>query len=309
MPINEYGMNEDYISYFSLEEYVDKIKLGDKLLSHLDKTSQAFDKYMDLISAYAEEERINYWIQSTYKELIANQNIENLKFNEEILQEKGVFFDKLSISHKRIHDLHNFVMSSSYDDYEPTNTYRKVPVNVSRYTDNGSEQIFWRGSNPEDIYKFMTDFINIYKQNKISTLYSNPFLISALTSLLFNRIHPYTDGNGRTSRIIYNLKFTEQINKHYKTKLMISPLNISDRILINKPTYVKRINQIAFNLKDDTNEAINRFFDFILTMSEEQLNYSQTRLTDLIESSQRNEKSNPEILRRAKQMKISKIRK
>lgn len=307
MPINEYGMNSDYIKYFSLEEYVERIKLLDKLLFHLDETCKDFDEYMKLISYYADEEIINYWIQTAHQELRANQDIENSKFNEEILQEKGVFFDKLSISHKRIHDLHNFVMTSSDESFVPTNGYRKTPVKISRITSTG-EDIFWRGANPEDVYKFMTDFISIYKQNKISLLYSNPFLVAALMSLLFNRIHPYTDGNGRTSRIIYNLKFTEQINKNYQIKLMLSPLNISNRILANKYTYVNRINRIAFNLKDDTNEAINDWFDFILTMADEQLNYSKARLTELIDRSCRQENASPEILRRVKQMKISRIK-
>ena len=124
-------------------------------------------------------------------------------------------------------------MLSSDDNYTPNSSYRKVPVNISRYTEKG-EEIFWRGANPEDVDKFMDDFINFYKQKKVALIYSNPFLRAAITSLIFNRIHPYTDGNGRTSRIIYNLKFTEQINKEYQTNLMLNPLNLSSRILDNK---------------------------------------------------------------------------
>ena len=147
------------------------------------------------------------------------------------------------------------------------------------------------------------------KQNKIALIYSNPFLRAAITSLLFNRIHPYTDGNGRTSRIIYNLKFTEQINKVYQTNLMLNPLNLSARILANKLTYVKYINQIAFNLKDDTNNAINKWLDFILVMADEQLYFSKDRLTHLIEYSQKNrEQQQEEVLKRVKQMKISRLR-
>lgn len=308
MPIDEYGRNSDYVSYFPLEEYVDKIKLVDDLLFHLEDTNREFDEYMKLISYYAGEEIINYWIQMAQLEFKANNDIERTKFNAAVLQEKGVLFDKLSISHKRLHDLHNFVMLSSHDDYEPSNSYRKNIANVSLIHDDNTEEIFWRGANPEDINKFMTDFITIYKQNKLSLLYSNPFLRAALVSLLFNRIHPYGDGNGRTSRIIYNLKFTEQINNLYQTKLMLSPLNLSDRILVNKITYAKRINQIAFNLTDDTNLAINKWFDFILTMADEQLTYSKGRLAELIENSRGNEIQEQEVLRRIKQMKLSKIR-
>ena len=46
----------------------------------------------------------------------------------EVLKEKGVFFDTLSISHKRIHDLHDFVMLSSDDSYISTQSYRKPPL-------------------------------------------------------------------------------------------------------------------------------------------------------------------------------------
>ena len=307
MSIDEFGRNLDYVEYFPLEEYIAKIDLLDGVLNHLEDTSKIFDEYVGLLSEYSNEAVVNYWISSSQQEFVDNQDIERLKFNAEVLQEKGVFFDTLSISHKRIHDLHDFVMLSSDDNYEPNASYRNVPVNISRYTEYG-EEIFWRGANPEDVNKFMNDFINIYKQNKIGLLYSNPFLRAALTSLLFNRIHPYTDGNGRTSRIIYNLKFTEQMNKLYQTKLMLNPLNLSNRILANKLTYVKYINQIAFNLKEDTNKAINRWFDFILYMADEQLNFSMPRLEHLIESSQTHDVSQQEVLKRVKQMKMSKLK-
>lgn len=308
MSIDEFGRNLDYVKYFSLEEYIGKIDLQDNLLNHLEDTSKQFDEYVSLLSMYNGEDILNYWISSAQQELRANQDIERLRFNEEVLQQKGVFFDTLSISHKRIHDLHDFVMLSSEDDYVPSSSYRKVPVNISRYTDHG-EEIFWRGANPEDVQRFMNDFITIYKQNKIGLIYSNPFLRAAITSLLFNRIHPYTDGNGRTSRIIYNLKFTEQMNKIYQTKLMLNPLNISNRILANKLTYVNAINRIAFNLDDDTNKAINDFFDFILNMVDEQMFYSLPRLTNLIEHTQKYGVSDQEeVSKRVRTMRMSRLK-
>ena len=109
MPIDEFGRNLDYVEYFSLEEYINKIDLLDDLLNHLEETSKEFDEYLSLLSMYNDEDIINYWISSTQQELIANQDIERLRFNQEVLKEKGVFFDTLSISHKRIHDLHDFV--------------------------------------------------------------------------------------------------------------------------------------------------------------------------------------------------------
>ena len=307
MPINEYGMNSDYVIYFSLEEYLERIKLQDDLLFHLEDTSKDFDDYIKLLSIYDDEEIINYWIDLVHQELKASQNIENLGFNESVLAENGYLFNSLSINHRRIHDLHNFIMASGDDTFTPMYTYRKTPVKISRCKD-GIEEIFWRGANPEDVNRFMNDFIKVYKQNKISLLYSNPFINAAMMSLLFNRIHPYPDGNGRTSRLIYNLKFTEQINKLYQTRLLLCPLNLSNRILANKYTYVKCIDHIYFGLSEDTNKEINNWLDFILTMADEQLYYSKSRLEDLVVKRVNNEPPDEYTLKKIKQMKISRLK-
>ena len=54
MPIID-GMNDDYIEYFSLEEYINKIKLLPKVLEHLEETNKEFDSYMNKLSKYNEE--------------------------------------------------------------------------------------------------------------------------------------------------------------------------------------------------------------------------------------------------------------
>lgn len=280
MPINNRGMNSDYIEYFNMEEYVDRIQLMPGLLSHLESTNRDFDNYMKKLSMYDEEYIINHWVSSLYQELKYNQKIENPKFNMLSLEGKSVLFDTLNINHKRIHDLHNFVIKKEIDEgtQRETYEYRSVPVNVSSIDENGNEEIFWRGANPEDVQKFMNDFIKIYKQGGTSLLYSNPFLASALMHLLFLRIHPYTDGNGRTSRVIHNIKFTEMINKLYGTRLKLSPLNLSGSILVNKITYAKRIDNIYFDIKNDTNENINKWFDFILDMADERIYIAMQKL-------------------------------
>lgn len=55
-------MNDDYIEYFPLEEYINKIKLLPKVLEHLEETNKEFDSYMNKLSKYDEEYIINYWI-------------------------------------------------------------------------------------------------------------------------------------------------------------------------------------------------------------------------------------------------------
>lgn len=277
MPIIN-GMNSDYVDYFSLEDYISRIKLLPRVLEHLEETNKEFDKYINELFKYDEEYIINYWIYLLYIELISNQKIESLKQDESRILDNKIFFDTLSINHKRIHTLHNFITEG---ELEPTFSYRDGEVNVSKINSDGSEDIFWRGVKAEDVIKFMNDFIKVYKQGGTSLIFSNPFLVSSLMHLLFLRIHPYSDGNGRTARIIHNIKFTESINKLYGSRLKISPLNISESILINKITYVKRIDNIYFDIKHDSNNEINAWFDFILDMVDEQLYKSMNKLQEI----------------------------
>ena len=280
MPINFEGMNDDYITFFNLMEYVERISILPNLRAHLNDTNNEFHEFMKKVASIDNENAINYLLFSLYQELSSSQKIENQKFDVYTLADKSPCFDTLSISHKRIHELHNFVTAKEISEgkLEETFAYRSVPVNVSRITEEKGEEIFYRGANPEDVYKFMSEFIKVYKQIASIEELNNPFLASALMHLLFVRIHPYIDGNGRTARVIHNMKFTEMINKQYGTRLKLSPLNLSSSILVNKITYVKRLNNIYFDNVHDTNESINRWFDFVLDMADERLFVARKQL-------------------------------
>ncbi len=271
-----YGMqNTSDVSYFPLEEFVKKIDLSSKVLEHLEDTNNNFNEYIEKLAKYDEDYIINYWIYLLYKELEFNQKIEHSSFNRSLLEKNAPFFDTLTLSNKRIHEIHNFAILGKMD---AVFSYRKNDVNVSSIKQDGSQHIYWKGAKWQDIDKFMQNFIKIYKQKDVSLLMSNPFLKSALIHLLFVRIHPYSDGNGRTARLLHNLKFTESINQIYGTRLKLSPLNLSGSILLNKITYIKCINNIYFDLEHNNNEAINKWFDFMLNMADEQIYMCDNKL-------------------------------
>lgn len=272
------AMNSEIVEYFPLEKYVDKITLKPSVLEHLQDTNHDFKNYIKKISSYDDNYIIDYWIYLLYEELHYSQKIENMDFKKIDLLKKAVFFDTLTISNKRIHGLHNFAVKG---EYAPTFDYRDTEVNVSRFNSKGEEEIFWRGAQAKDIDKFMNDFIKIYKHNDISLIMSNPFLKSSLIHLLFIRIHPYIDGNGRTARLLHNAKFTESINNIYGTKLKISPLNLSESIYLNKPSYVNAIDNIYFDLKHDNTDAINAWFNTMLNMADEQIYCSSNKLDNV----------------------------
>ena len=255
------------IRHFSLEEYVDKIEISDLVKEHLEYTEEEFINYIKKISRYDDKYINKYWIYLLYNEMKSNQAIENYnphnvdKIPDELLS------NNLVMTNSKIHELHDIIMQGTNKDGF---TYRDTAVKISSIKPNGDENIFYYGVNHEDVDKFMDDFIKIYNHIDNKYLNESSFLKSALLHLLFVRIHPYRDGNGRTARVLHNLKFSASLSKYYGVNLKLSPINLSKSIQLNKITYVNILDNLAFNNKDDDNKLINKWFDFMLNMSDEQ---------------------------------------
>ena len=264
------GINLERVKYFNLNDYVSRIDLSSEILEHAYETSNKFDEYIRYLSQYKESVIVEHLINSFYNEVEYTNRTERHLIRPQDIKENDVFFDSLSMSHERIKQLHHFV-SGDQDNF--SYDYRKTEARVSYFDKLGEEHIFWYGAEPEDIEKFMKDFISIYQRNSIKDIHRNPFLKSALCHLLFVRIHPFNDGNGRTARLIYDMKFTKMINNIYGTNLKISPLHISMSIFTNQPTYVRRIDNTYFDIEHDCNDEINKFFDFLLYMTDDQIGY------------------------------------
>ena len=272
------GVNLSKVNYFPLEEYVNRIKINDKVLNHLEETNKEFDKYLKKLAKYDDYSVIHYWIDSLAKEYQSSQAIENKYINYSGFN-NDLFFDRLPMSHARIKRIHKFINNS-----EDIESYRNIghEIKVSSYDSyTGEEKVYWNGVESKDLRKFMDDFLKIYKTNSLSLIVSNPFLKSALVCLLFIRIHPFTDGNGRTGRMLYNIKFTEMINKIYGSKLKLCPLNISHGILMHKKTYANKLYNIYFDLEHDSNDEINDWFDFILNRADDAIFFNNQKISKL----------------------------
>lgn len=274
--------NDNPVPRFSLEEYVNRIKLESYVLEHMEETNREFQKYMKLLMQFDDYSLITLWISLFFDELISSYKMEHAHLiNFDLIDKNNLFFDSLTINHSRIQKLHDFVLKHTDNEINKDAQYRVTHVRVSKMTQRG-EFVFWRGVEPEDVKFFMDQFIRIYKSKSISVLNTNPFLKSALIHLLFIRIHPFTEGNGRTARLLHGMCFTNCINEIYDMKLKISPFNISPNILVNQPTYARMIDSIYFDLDHDSNEEINRWFNFILNMVDEQLFYLMSKKERLV---------------------------
>ena len=265
-PVNR--KNLERVKLFSLEEYVKKIKLESNILEHVQDTSEQFDKYMELLLSYPDYVVSTFLVESFRNEFESSNLMENHFIHPLDISANNIFFNNLGMSNKRIKELHQFAL-----DDEKLGEYRSGEACVGYMDKLGNKNVYWYGAEAEDIQNFMNQFIEIYKDNSLSLIHSNPFLKSALVSLLFVRIHPFGDGNGRTARLLYELKFTELVNKIKSSRLRVSPLHISAAMLINQLTYVNCLDDIYFDLEHDSNYEINRWFDFCLNMSDEQIYY------------------------------------
>lgn len=275
----EDGRNNNEVLFFHLQDYISKIKLTDNTLFHLEETNRNFDDYFKKLSEVDKNAILYYWIDSLKKEIKYSNAIENNSNARYLAFDDDVFFETLNISHTRIKKLHQYITNSNVDS-----DYRKCDVRVSSIYEDGTEDVFWHGAKSEDVKKFMDDFIQVYKQDTLSSIFSSPFLKSALIHLLFVRIHPFNDGNGRTARMIHNIKFTQSLNHVYKSNLKVCPLNLSQSILVNKHTYVNILNSIYFDMQHNSNDEINKWFDFILNMVDEQIYYNNNKLPKLYDA-------------------------
>lgn len=84
--------------------------------------------------------------------------------------------------------------------------------------------------------------------------------------------------------MIYNIKFTDAINRIYDTKLKLCPLNISQGILMYKSTYVQKIDEIYFDLEHDCNDEVNAWFNFILNRVDDAIFYNMNKISSLEDS-------------------------
>ena len=301
--------------WFDLSKFIDQIDLDDRVINHLQETNEKFEEYIEVLGECCKYDYytiLYYWLDAARQEHISSGQIEKHKFsfsNEELLN-GYLFFDSLNINEKRIKDIHKFVCEHSHTNKNTIpGEFRTTPCWVGKYNAKGEKEIFWCGAAVEDIEKFIKSYIEIYKKNSVKEIYSNPFLKSSLNHLLFVKIHPFSDGNGRVSRIMQNLSFTSHINKIYGTNLKLAPVNISQNIYINQYSYADRINQIVFDPNYDNSEAINRWFDFMLNMYDEQL-YFQTNRIPLLETAFDTIQNNPDINdKMAQQIKKSAIKK
>lgn len=121
------------------------------------------------------------------------EHLEAINHTEAISYIKDIAKQDIEISERTIKEIHALILHGI--DRENVGRYRTVPVMIS-----GSAHM---PPQPYLIEKQMEDFMIRFKQMEKEMVH--PVLVAAYLHDELGRIHPFIDGNGRTSRLLMNL--------------------------------------------------------------------------------------------------------
>ena len=254
-------------SYFDIFDYLDRLELNDTNKMHAKETLEDYENYIRSLSEFSNDALNHFFIKTFYDEIKKSKFIDNpVVYPEEIIN-SNIIFDK--INHVAIKNIHYF-SEKNKNHYE----YRDIDAWVRKLA-NEEETIFWYGANPEDIEQFMNDFINFYKSNLFD---ENMILKSILVHLIFVRIHPFKDGNSRTTRLLSDIKLLELTNKAFNNNFSISPIHLSNSIYRNITKYKNKLANIYFDNINNPNMGINDFIEYMLNLFDEEIFYMTTSI-------------------------------
>jgi Fic family protein len=104
------------------------------------------------------------------------------------------------ITESQILTIHRSLTKGTLDNANYVGAYRKVQVVVANRL---TGEVIFRPPETKDVPNQMKEFVSWVNAEQTATL--NPVLVAGVAHYEFVRIHPFVDGNGRTSRTLATL--------------------------------------------------------------------------------------------------------
>ncbi|RYU93108.1 Fic family protein [Emticicia agri] len=120
------------------------------------------------------------------------EHLEAINHKDAIDYIKEIAQSHIDLSERVIKDIHALILRGI--DKENAGTYRKLPVMIS-----GASHI---PPQPYLLEKLMEEYFEFYEASKYTL---HPVILAAEMHERLVSIHPFIDGNGRTSRLVMNL--------------------------------------------------------------------------------------------------------
>lgn len=262
----------------NLIEFVNKIKLSKNLLEHLKHTEGELLHFIEELYNFNDVAIEIFLFDAMIKENISSSELERGLYSPSVV---NICQDKLKenrsiINKEMICDINKCILiDNGCEGYANFGEYRNVLAWVG--TKNGKpgiENARYVAPGPEHIENLMNQFYNY-----INTIDNQNIIIkTAILHILFIKIHPFSDGNGRTARIIHHHNLTQLINLKYGTSFQWPIINLSKGLDLTRGNYYTCENDIIFDIETDNFESWNRWFDYILNKIDDNIYYYRESL-------------------------------
>lgn len=189
-----------------------------------------------------------------------NDHLEAINHQQAIHYIRELAQNNIELSEKEVKNIHALILKSIMDS--EAGVYRKVPVYILNV--DGSRHDF---PQPYLVPKLMEDFFVFFDENKNKL---HPVAMAANLHQKLVNIHPFVDGNGRTSRLVMNLFL---IQNGY-------PLAIIDSETSKRKTYYNILSDYQ-NEKSDSSKPFELFIaEKVKASLFEQLNFFNKDISD-----------------------------
>lgn len=256
-----------------IKDAIDNIKINENIIFRLNNTEEEARRIKELLNEY-DQEFINSYLQTmTNLELKASFGVENYsdyladyilemigRINPVIKLNTRIYNNDFQIKLNDILRLHKELMVFDESKVE-LGVIRRKKVYIGL---PGSKPIFIPPT--ENLGKLMTELLDFFNKKGDNGKY-HPILKSAIVHYLFIYIHPFMDGNGRTSRFIQNVAIWS--DDRFRMESFYPLINLSRGFNKRKLEYFDIENTLSTNLLN--NETWNRWFDFNLDLIDDHL--------------------------------------
>lgn len=258
----------------NLEEYINQIELDDVVKEHILYTYESFEELLKDLSVYKSNIIDIFLYDATIKENMYSAKLENSLYSPEVISYYEQFFsNQNNISEKMIMELNNAILKDKvkgrdYTGNKNPGEYRKSIAWVGNKGGKaGIENARYVAPDALYVPEYMKNFVKFYNDDNIK----DPFIKSAMVHIIFIKIHPFSDGNGRIARILHHHKLTSMINKKYGTDFKWPVINLSRHLDLTRGNYYTNENNILFSIDPSNKESFNKWFHYLLNMIDENI--------------------------------------
>ncbi len=187
--------------------------------------------------------------------LISSQNDEE----KEIVNLCNAYNTKVEFTIPEIQRV-NYILGDSieYNNFNDVRGSFKREENIIHHNDDETRTTYYVNfSSVADVKNELNSLVSFVNNNIDNcNSFSELFVLSLIFNLEFNRIHPFTDGNGRTSRlfmekIMEDKGFVPLIFSREESKSIYKKSLLYSDILEDKYNYEEMINKMMFIYEDE----------------------------------------------------------